>query len=350
MGERRFHHLQVTAVPRQALIVGPSCPSETLRAKAAHASADRSVIEIGVEDHSEDVIEEHQAGYVRLDQLRLTLGHLETGPAVGAGQGLVEETHHLVDDLGMRRSQGSQQDRIAALGGHLAYRPGGRAAGHGGELAEPFGWDDAQIEAVSAEVAQVGQLRHLGLDRLRRWCGRPVSQPHQRRHTKIRVGGNQGVELSATIGVEERAEPAVDLLTGGHPGPGDGPREPVKAGTDDLLSPEALQGLGEQQRGGVVLQGSGDQPVAERLPLAAPTGPPAGLGDHHLEVLTPGAAADVASVTAKRGRGNTDPAGQTLYHLGGGGGQIGRDEAQEAQGAQLHDEAQPVSGGPWGAK
>lgn len=49
-----------------------------------------------------------------------------------------------------------------------------------------------------------------------------------------------------------------------------------------------------------MLQGAGHQPVAERLPLAPPTGPPAGLGDHRLDVLTPGPAADLPSVMTKR--------------------------------------------------
>lgn len=153
MGERRFHHLQVAAVARQALIVAPCCSGETLRAEATHARADRCVIKVGVEDHAEDVIEEHQAGHVGLDQLRLTFGYLEPGPAVGAGQGLVEQAHHLVDDLGMGRSQGGQQDRIAPLGGHLAYRPRSGTPSEHGELAEPLGRDSAQVQTVSAKAA-----------------------------------------------------------------------------------------------------------------------------------------------------------------------------------------------------
>jgi len=86
------------------------------------------------------------------------------------------------------------------------------------------------------------------------------------------------------------------LVVGFYPGSGYGACQAVEAGAHDPLSPEMLQGLSEQHRGGVVLDGPNDQPVTEGFPLAAPTGPPTGVGDDHLDVLTPGALGGLGAV------------------------------------------------------
>lgn len=77
---------------------------------------------------------------------------------------------------------------MAALGSHLAQRPGGGAPGQGGELAEALGRDDAEVEAVGAEALQVAQLRHFRLDPLGRRRGGAVVQPHQAGPTRRRAG------------------------------------------------------------------------------------------------------------------------------------------------------------------
>ena len=47
-------------------------------------------------------------------------------------------------------------------------------------------------------------------------------------------------------------------------------KQPVEAGADDPLGPKVLEGLAEQQGGGVVLQCPVHQPIAQSLPLELP--------------------------------------------------------------------------------
>lgn len=127
-------------------------------------------------------------------------------------------------------------------------------------------------------------------------------------------------------------------------GSGNGAGQAVQAGAHDPLGPEMLQGLSEQHRGGVVLDGPGDQPVAEGFPIAAPTGPPTGVGDDHLDVLTPGTLRGLGAVADEGNGRHPDLLGQAGGDLGWGGAGIGGHEAEEAEGAALHRETETDRG------
>jgi TnpA family transposase len=83
------------------------------------------------------------------------------------------------------------------------------------------------------------------------------------------------------------SQQAVDLGVRSDAGRRDGPDEAVEAWSDDALSPQVVEGLAEEDRGRVVLQGPGHQPVAERLRLAPTARGPAGPLDDEGRVFAP---------------------------------------------------------------
>ncbi len=86
MSERGFHQFQAAVVARQTIVVAPGCPRQALGSEAADGQAKSGIVDVGVKNHAEDVVEQHQAFHVGLNQLRLALGHLQAGSAIGAGQ------------------------------------------------------------------------------------------------------------------------------------------------------------------------------------------------------------------------------------------------------------------------
>ena len=106
-----------------------------------------------------------------------------------------------------------------------------------------------------------------------------------------------------------------------------------------------FQGLAEQHRRRVVLDGPGDQPIAEGLPLTTPTRPPTDVGDYQFDVLTSGPAGRLCRVAPESDRRHPDPAGQPGSDLGRSGGDIGRHEAEKAESAALHSETETDRGG-----
>jgi len=349
VGEAGLHQLQVPTVAREALVVAPCCCGQALGTEAPHGRSHGSVGQLGVQDDVEDVVQQRQAPDIGADRLGLALGDPVSRRAVGAGQHHVEEADDPVDDLGVGFGQGGEQDGMASLRGHLAQRPGRGAPGHRGELAEPLGRDGAQVETVGAQALQVGKFRHLSLDPLGRRGGGAVVQPDQASHAEPGVGGHQGVELLAALGGQLWVQAPADLVLGFDPGRGHRPHEPVEAGPDDPAGPQLLEGLAEQHRGRVVLQGTRRQPVPEGLPLAGTARLPPGLFDDRGHVPAPGAAVDLPGVAAEGGRGDPDLFGHERHDLTRRAGEIGRDEAQEAEGDQLHREADALDRTPVGA-
>ena len=99
-----------------------------------------------------------------------------------------------------------------------------------------------------------------------------------------------------------------------------------------------------------MLQGPGDQPVSERLPLAPATGPPAGLFHDRGHVPAPGPPVDIPGVAGETSRGGANLFGDELDDLGGYTGEICGDEAQEPEPADLYGEADPLHGPPVGTQ
>lgn len=216
---------------------------------------------------------------------------------------------------------------MAALRSHLAQRPGRRAPGQRGKLAEALGRDGAEVQVFLSQALQVGQLGHLQLHPLGRRRSGPVVQPHQAGHAQLGVGGHQGIELVAALGGQLRVQAPADLLLGGDPGRRHRPHEPVQTGTHDSVGAELGEGLAEQNRGRVVLQGPGRQRIAESLPLAWPAHPPAGLLHDGNHVAAAGATIDFPGVAGEGRRSDADLFGHEGHDLSGGGGQIGGHEA-----------------------
>jgi len=124
VGEAGLHEFQVAAVAGRAVVAAPCGAGQALGSQAPHPGAERGVVEVGVPDDVEDVVEKGQAPHVGADGLGLAIGHLVAGVAVGVGQDHVEQAHDFVDDLGVGRGQGGEQNGVAAFGGHLAQRLG----------------------------------------------------------------------------------------------------------------------------------------------------------------------------------------------------------------------------------
>ena len=103
-----------------------------------------------------------------------------------------------------------------------------------------------------------------------------------------------------------------------------------------------LEGLGEQERGVVVLQGPGHEPVAQALAFGGPAAAPPGPLDHGGDVEAAEPAVDLGDVAGQGRRGHPDALGQPVGHLEGRRGKVGGDEAEETQGAQL--DPQPETG------
>ena len=217
--------------------------------------------------------------------LGLARGEAVTGAAVGSRERLIEEPHELVNDLGMTSGQRRQQDRVAPLRCHLAQRPRRRAPRDHRQLTQTLRRDRGEVQALGAEVSQVGELHELGLDGLRGRARRAIAEPHQRRDIKLRVGDHEGVQTSAQIGDEDWLQPLVDLPCGCGSRAGDGPHQAVGAGANDLLGLQMIEGLPEQNGLRVVLERSRDEPVAERAPLAGPARVPSRPSNHRLSVL-----------------------------------------------------------------
>lgn len=177
MGVAGRHQLQMPAVTRQPLINRPRGRGEPLMSQPTDRRAGRTVVQRRVQDDVEDLIEKHQPAHVGGRGLALPLGDQVPGPGVGPGEGLVEQLHHLVDDLGVRRRQRGQQHRVAPVRVHVPHRARSGTARHGGELPQPLRRHRGQVQPVSTEVAQVCKLADLGLDRLRRGGGGAGAQP-----------------------------------------------------------------------------------------------------------------------------------------------------------------------------
>jgi hypothetical protein len=218
VGEAGLHQLQVPAVAGKALVVGPCRRGQALGTQSPHPGAHGGVVEVGVEHDVEDVVEQGQARHVGADGLGLAHGHLVAGAAIGIGQDHVEQTHDLVDDLGVSGPECGKKDGVAPLGGHLAQRPGRRAPGQRGQLAQALGRDGAQVQEVRPQALQVGQLGHLQLHPLGRRRRGAVVQPHQPGHAQLGVGGHQGVELIAALRGQLGIQAPADLLLGRDPG------------------------------------------------------------------------------------------------------------------------------------
>ncbi|MCA1703040.1 MAG: hypothetical protein LC808_07110 [Actinobacteria bacterium] len=160
------------------------------------------VVEGVVEHHPDDLIEQHEPVDVGAGDGGLALLDAVPGAAVSSGEGLVEHLHQLVDDSGVHLHYCRQQGGMAALGGHLAQRPGRGPAGERSQLAAALRWDSDEVEAVRPERAQVGEFGQLGLDGVRRRAGGPFAQPHQWGHALGRVRLDEAVELFAARGGE----------------------------------------------------------------------------------------------------------------------------------------------------
>ncbi len=181
------------------------------------------------------------------------------------------------------------------------------------------------------DLPQIAQLGHLGLDRIGRGAGGALVQPRERRHPQLGVVGHHGVELGAAGRVELGPQPPVDLLVGGLPGFAHRPQEAVQARAHDALGPEVLKGLGEQQRGVVVLKGGpGQEPVGQALALGGPAvAPPCPLDDGgDVEAAEP--AVDLGDVAGQGGGGHADALSQPVSNLEGRRGKVGGNEAEEA--------------------
>lgn len=95
-----FEQGQMPAVGGGPLVWRAGGLGEAVAPEVAQAAPDGSVVEAVVEHDVEDLVEEPEALVVTLDHLGPLLGDLPADPAVGGGQGLVEQPHHLIDDLG----------------------------------------------------------------------------------------------------------------------------------------------------------------------------------------------------------------------------------------------------------
>lgn len=237
MGEAGLHQLQVPTVAGRALLVAPCRCGQALGAETPHGGADPGVVEVGVQDDVEDVVEQRQAPHLGANRLGLALGDPISGCGVGAGQDHVEQAHRLVDDLAVGSGQRREQDGVAALGSHLAQRSGGGASCQGGELAQALGPDGAQVETMGAQALQVGQLGHRGLDPFGRGRGGAVVQPHQAGHAELGLGGHQGVELLAALRGQLWVEKPAYLVLGADSGGGNRPHEPVETGPHHPVGP-----------------------------------------------------------------------------------------------------------------
>jgi hypothetical protein len=322
---------------------------QPVRAEVADSCSHGRVVKARVQDHVEDLVEQHQPLHVGVGERRPTLGQVTSSPAVGTRQGLVEHLHNLVHDAGVGPGEGRQQNRVAPLGCHAPQCLGRRAPAKCRQLAEAFGRDGGEVETVCSEPAQVGELDDLRFDRFRRGARRALVEPHQRGDTEVGIGDHQGVELLAARRGELGDQAPVDLTLSDHLRLGDRPQEPVQPGADDPLGSQMIKSLTEQQRTIVVLKGAGDEPVGQLFPLVATAAPPAGPfgGRSHME--PPQAAVDAAGVAGERAGGDTDAPGQAIGDLGRRGGQVMGDEPQEPQAAQLHGEAEAGGGAARGA-
>ena len=307
---------------------------KAVTSEVAQVRPDGGVVEAVVEHDVEDLVEQPEAFVVALDECGALFGDLPAGPAVGGGEGLVEQPHDLVDDLGARRRRGGQQDRVAAVAVEAAQRPRRRAARPPGQLADALRRHHRQIQPVRADPAQVVELVHLRLDRLRGRLGGPGVEPDQRCHPQVGVGGEQPVELAASGRGEQRADPQVQLSPRGRAGRGDRPHQAVHAGPHDLRVPQVVERGPEQHRRRVVLQRSLDEPVAEPFPLAPPAGLPAGPLDDRGGMLAPRPLAQVQVVGEDLG---SDPelGGEPVQHQRRQRDQLAGQEPEVAQAGEL---------------
>jgi hypothetical protein len=215
--EAGVEELQAPALGQEPFVVAADGSGEPVASKASQPRPHRGVIEVLVQDHVEDVIEQYQPFNFGFGDGQLPFPQDEPGPPVGAGQGLVEHAHDLVDDLPTAAGQGGEEDRVAPLGGHGSQGFGRGASRQGGQLPDPLGRDAAEVEVLGAPLPKMGQFGDLGLDRLRCGADSPLTEPYQGGDTPSGVGHQQGVEYGLPFGGEQRAKPPVDFLQGGHP-------------------------------------------------------------------------------------------------------------------------------------
>gem|GEM_PF-4489487 len=334
---------QVAAVSGKALVLAAHRGGKPFLAQAPHPGSDPGVVEGGVQGDVEYLVEQLETPHVGLRRSQLALDKQRPGPARGGGQGLVEHLDDLIGDAGVGPGQGGQQNGVPALGGHGPQRLGRGAAAHPGQLADPLGGDGRHVDAVRPELPQVAQLGHLGLHGIGRGAGGALVEPRERRHPQLGVVGHQGVELAR---VELGPQPPVDLLVGGLPGFAHRPQEAVQARAHDALGSEVLKGLGEQQRGVVVLESPGQEPVGQSLALGGPTAVPPCPLDHGGDVEAAEPAVDLGDVAGEGGGGHADALGQPVGHLEGRRGKVGGDKAEEAQRAQLHPQPETARRSP----
>jgi hypothetical protein len=168
------------------------------------------------------------------------------------------------------------------------------------------------------------------------------SLSHTSGDAKAGISDHQGVQTRAEIGNQERQEAVVDLSCRGGSRGRDSSHQAVRAGANDLLGLQMVERLAEQHRLGVVLQRPRHEPIAEPTPRAGPAGAPPRPRDHRLSVLATRSVADKLHVARQLIRGHRDPLGQTLDDLRRGGRELGGDEPEKRQRAQLNRQAKAV--------
>lgn len=167
-------------------------------------------------------------------------------------------------------------------------------------------------------------------------------EPDDRGHPEVGIGLDQRVEAAAPIWREQVPPPPVDLLESGDAGGADRPQEPIEARADDVLAAQVLEQLAEQQLRAVVLNRTIHQPVTEALPVPPAAQAPPGLGDCARNVEPPEPPVYLPGVPGQRLGGNPDLLGETLDHLGRGGGQVVGDEPEVTQTTEGYGQADPV--------
>ena len=166
---------------------------------APDQAADVLVGDGRVGDHHQEVIEQGLAVLSGLAALGQRVAHRAFGLALPRRHRLVEQAHHLVEDIDGRLGQHRQQDRVAAL--RIATLEGlrGQPAPDRGQEPAPLRRQHRQIQRVGAQPAQELQLRDLGLDPRRGGLDRPSGQPPQPGHPDLGVHHQQPVQPGAPL-------------------------------------------------------------------------------------------------------------------------------------------------------
>ena len=296
----------------------------------------------GVEDHPADLAEEPDLLVGRRGDREPEVLQVAAGAVVGVGEAVVEQVDGVVGQVDQGLVEEGDEGRITPLFGHPLKGLVRAPARDLGEELQAVRAQRRQVPALDPPAPAEGALLQGDEDRRRRGRGDGLLEPGQAGAAGVGVDGQQAVEPGLAVPGQDRGQPPVGLVLRPLPGRGD---EPLQVGDPRPLDPEAeqvLAGQAQEQGGSVVLQGTLHEPAFE-------PGQVAGRGLAEAEVLADlpevlGPRLPPAAVPRQLARGDVELPRHEGDDRLGGGAQVVRAEAEEAERTELEGEPQAVGG------